>query len=79
MRTAGERRAGAAPFELEEFGKRLKSIRRKKGLTQKDLAALISVSDKTISKWETGNSLPDIVSLKRMARVFDCTIDYLVR
>lgn len=41
-------------------GSTIKSLREKQNLTQVELAKLLSVSDKTISKWETGRGFPDI-------------------
>ena len=41
-------------------GELIKELREKNKMTQKELAALIMVSDKTVSKWETGKGLPDI-------------------
>ena len=38
-------------------------LRKEKGLTQKELAEQIGISDKTVSKWETGNGMPDIAYL----------------
>ena len=42
----------------------IKALREKGNLTQKELADRIGVSDKTVSKWETGKSLPDITLLE---------------
>ena len=47
-------------MDTEKISKFISTIRTKIGLTQKELADKIGVSDKTISKWETGKSLPDI-------------------
>ena len=41
----------------KDIGKFIQEVRKEKGLTQKELADLICVSDKTISKWENGESL----------------------
>ena len=56
----------------------LKNARRQKGLKQKELAKLLSVSSKTISNYESGSRDPDVKMLIKMARVLDVTIDYLV-
>ena len=45
----------------------IRQLREKKGITQKDLADILCVSDKTISKWETGRGLPDISLLEPLA------------
>ena len=46
----------------------IKEFREKKGLTQNRLAQLLSVSDKTVSKWETGKGYPDITLLPDIAK-----------
>jgi transcriptional regulator with XRE-family HTH domain len=53
-------------------------LRRKHNLTQLDLAEKLNYTDKAISKWERGESLPDIITLKRMADLFEVTVDYLI-
>ena len=47
-------------------------------MTQLDLAERLNYTDKAVSKWERGESLPDIAVLKTIADMFDVTIDYLV-
>lgn len=42
---------------MEEIGKRIAMLRKKKGMTQEELAAIIGVSGQSVSKWETGGSL----------------------
>ncbi len=54
------------------------SLRRKQGLTQIELAERLSYSDKAVSKWERGESLPDITVLKAIADIFGVTVDYLI-
>lgn len=57
---------------------RLREIRIKKGLTQKQLAEKISVSTKCISLWENGERNPNIVMLKKLAEIFHCSTDSLL-
>ena len=54
-------------------------LRIAKGLTQIELAEKLNYSDKAISKWERGESLPDVTVLKQLADLFDVTLDYLVQ
>ena len=61
-----------------EFGKRLKQMREFKKLTQNELAQILVVSDKTISKWENGGSIPDVDILKRISEYFSVSMDYLL-
>lgn len=60
------------------FGNRILEKRTEKGLSQKELAALIGVSDKAVSKWETGESMPRIKSLEALAAVFGTTPEALL-
>ena len=53
-------------------------LRRKNNMTQLELAERLNYTDKAVSKWERGESLPDIVVLKTIADLFDVTLDYLV-
>ncbi len=55
-------------------GSMIKSLREKKGLTQSDLAAKLYVSEKTVSKWETGRGYPDIRILEDLAKALDVSL-----
>lgn len=59
------------------FGVNITRLRRKKNITQSQLAQKINVSDKTISKWETGGGYPEITILPALAEVLGVSIDYL--
>ena len=61
-----------------ELGQRIKDLRELRGLTQKDLAVELSFSDKVISKWENGNSDPDVETLIAISQLFNVTLDYLL-
>lgn len=52
--------------------------RKKAGMTQAALAEVLGYSDKTISKWERGEGLPDVLCLKRMADTFGVSVDALL-
>ena len=54
------------------------SLRKAKGMTQQDLANRLNYTDKAISKWERGESVPDIMVLKQIADMFGVTVDYLL-
>jgi transcriptional regulator with XRE-family HTH domain len=62
----------------EKFGEFIRKMRKKKLLTQKDLAKLLGISDKAISKWEVGDSYPDITLLKPISKVFEISVDELL-
>ena len=53
-----------------EIEKKLKDIREKAGLTQEQLAEAIMVSRQTISNWENGKSLPDIISIIKLSELY---------
>jgi len=60
-------------------GKIIKELREKKKLTQLELAKIIDVSDKTISKWETAKGLPDISLLERLSKSLGVSIIELIK
>ena len=60
------------------LGQKLKKLRAEKDLTQKDLADQLHVSFQTVSKWENDENEPDIATLKELAKLYGCSIDYLV-
>lgn len=53
-------------------------LRIKKGYTQLKLAEYLNYSDKAVSKWERGESLPDVTVLLKLAEIFGVSLDYLV-
>ena len=59
----------------KNIGEFLQELRRDKGLTQKGLAEQIGVSDKTISKWENGNSVPDTSMLLPLCNALEITVN----
>ena len=63
----------------EKFGKFLTEIRKEKQMTQKELADKLFVSDKTVSKWECGNSMPNVALLIPIADVLEITVTELLR
>ena len=54
------------------------NLRQKAGMTQSELAALINYSDKSVSKWERAEAVPDAYVLKKMSEIFGVTVDYLL-
>ena len=58
--------------------KNIAELRREHSLTQAGLAEALHYSDKAVSKWERGESVPDIVVLKEIADMFEVTVDYLL-
>lgn len=58
--------------------KNLKKLRNERGISQRDLADIIMVSQQSINKYENHNVEPDIDTLIKMADYFDVSLDYLV-
>ena len=54
------------------------NLRTSAGMTQAELGAKLNYSDKTISKWERGEAIPDAYVLKQMAQLFNVSVDYLL-
>ena len=62
-----------------EIEKKLKDVRMQAGLTQEQVAEKIMVSRQTVSNWENGKSLPDIVSIMSLSDLYQITIDELLK
>lgn len=62
----------------KQIGEFIQQLRKEKGLTQKELADQINVSDKTISKWENGNSTPDTTLLSGLCEVLGISVNELL-
>lgn len=62
----------------KNFSNNLVRLRKLKKLNQNDLAKEFNYSNKAISKWETGETIPDIVMLKQIADFFQITLDELI-
>lgn len=58
--------------------KNLASLRKNKKITQSELAEMFGYSDKAISKWENGETLPDIETLYRLCQFYNISLDFLV-
>lgn len=60
------------------IGQTIKELRKEKNLSQTELAKLLYTSQDTISLWERGKSLPDIMAIIRMTQIFGVTSDYIL-
>jgi transcriptional regulator with XRE-family HTH domain len=60
-----------------DIGKQITAMRRARDMTQEQLATLIGVSAQTVSKWECGTTMPDILLLPVIAEIFETSIDAL--
>lgn len=60
------------------LGQKIKKLRIENGLTQKDLADQVFVTFQTVSKWEKDENEPDVSTLRELAKLFNCSMDYLL-
>lgn len=60
------------------FGNRLCALRSNAGLTQKEVADRIGISNKAVSKWENGKAKPTTNSLRKLAALFDIPVERLL-
>ena len=65
-------------MELNKTGLLIRDLRMKMGMTQKALADLMNISDKTVSKWERGLGLPDVSLLVELSDIFGIKVDTLL-
>ena len=65
-------------MNTEKTGNFISQLRKEKGLTQKQLADAIGVTDKAVSRWETAKNYPDIELLEQIAHFFDVTVSELL-
>lgn len=63
---------------MDNFGKRIAKQRKKVGLTQNSLAEKLMVSNKSVSKWESGIGYPSFEFLPKLCELLDCSADYLI-
>ena len=64
--------------DLVKMGQHLATLRKSKKMTQMKLAEILDVSNKTVSKWETGDIAPDITLLRPLADVLDVSVNELL-
>lgn len=62
----------------EDLPKRIRELRRRKNLDQTQFGKIVGVSNKTVSKWERGVFLPDVIYLLNIADAFDISVDELL-
>ncbi len=63
----------------EIIGRNIAGLRTGAKVTQLELAEMLNYSDKAISKWERGESIPDLVVMKRLADIFGVSVDYFLK
>ena len=61
-----------------KFNENIKYLRKREGMTQEDLAEKLNVSRQSVTKWESGQALPDIEKVKEIAYMFSVSVDALI-
>ena len=61
------------------LGEKLEQLRHKNGYTQEQVAELLGVSRQAVGKWESGLAYPETEKLIEIGRLFDCSMDYLLK
>ncbi len=64
---------------MKSIGETIASLRKKKGMTQNELAEKMNVTDKAVSKWERDLSCPDVNTISKLAYVLDTSVDELLQ
>ncbi len=73
-----ELKRGGKIMNIEKVGEQIAVLRKSKGLTQSELGERIGVSFQAVSKWERGETLPDITLLPDLAKILETTIDFIL-
>ncbi len=60
------------------IGTLIRELRKEQNLTQSELAQIMQTTQDTISLWELGKSMPDIIALVKLAKLFNVSTDYLL-
>lgn len=61
------------------LGEKIQKLRKQRGLSQEALAEKVTVTRQTISKWELGQSLPDLDFIAQLSDIFSVSSDYLIK
>ena len=64
---------------MMSFSEKLMDLRRKSGLSQEQLADRLGVTRQSVSKWESGTAMPELVKLISLSDIFGVSVDYLVK
>lgn len=74
-------RLGGKPMDdlKNIIGKNIQYLRKEEKMTQQDLAIKLNYTAKAISKWERGESIPEIETLIKISNIFNVTLDFLVK
>lgn len=62
-----------------EFSEKLLALRKNRDFTQEDLAEKLNISRQSVSKWESGQAVPELDKIVALSMIFDVTTDYLLK
>ena len=65
-------------MNIEKVGEQIAILRKSKGLTQIELGERLGVSFQAVSKWERGETLPDVTLLPDLAKILETTVDFIL-
>lgn len=65
-------------MDCEKVGRLIREVRLEKGMTQKNLADAMNISDRAVSKWERGAGCPDVSLLKELSRILNVNIEKIL-
>jgi len=63
---------------IHKVGDRISAYRKERNMSQEELGAILNVSRQTVSKWETGDTLPDVYNAIALAKLFHVSLDHLI-
>lgn len=63
-------------MELSDFSKKFAKLRKESGITQQKLGEYLGVSNRAVSKWETGLAMPSTENMQKLSRIFDVPVDH---
>ena len=66
-------------MDLKKVGNQIAALRKSKNMTQSDLGERLGVSFQAVSKWERGETMPDVTLLPELSNVLGCSIDYILK
>jgi transcriptional regulator with XRE-family HTH domain len=63
---------------IMSLGEKLLGLRKKEGLSQEDVADKLGVSRQTVSKWETDQTVPELIKVRLLSKLYNISFDYLI-
>ena len=65
-------------MDMQQAGERLKALRKEKSITQEELAEVLGVSNRTVSRWENGRNMPDFDVLLQLAKFYNTDVNRIL-